>query len=401
MSKDELAKRVGLTLLDNSTDCNCGEHETELKCAESGIGCMWRPLFESCHPPELIDGSEPICTTTIVLTMSPTLPLPEADTNAPTTSPSETGTLAKNDPWYLSMFKSREHDAATTESNSTEDSTYADDDDSIPGPDGGTSRKLSVAITEQDSLYKTDQDADQRLKLAEEPEAFDIDSSSSKADIVWAEDESTEWRIKPRLDDTILDPSAPDKAKIVAALKTQDFWMTTTKHDAADSINKPRAPARGRKLAVNSADPWYANNIVVDKYLKSKNPHKVGTEEYISYNNMMKEEHKLEAKLRNADYENIKKELHHKFDNFDKYSDTIETLAVEDMIQEEHKLKSMMQQQETELDEKTQVISNLRKEELHYESKITRLESLLTDMENAPTHSMGDAQDKNIVITEF
>ena len=46
MSEDESAKRVGMTLLDNSTDCNCGAFETEIDCAESGIGCIWRPLFE-------------------------------------------------------------------------------------------------------------------------------------------------------------------------------------------------------------------------------------------------------------------------------------------------------------------------------------------------------------------
>ena len=57
MSEDELAKRVGMTLMDNSTDCNCGAFETEIECEDSGIGCIWHPLFESCHPPELIDGS--------------------------------------------------------------------------------------------------------------------------------------------------------------------------------------------------------------------------------------------------------------------------------------------------------------------------------------------------------
>ena len=57
MSEDELAKRVGITLMDNSTDCNCGAFETEIECEDSGIGCIWHPLFESCHPPELIDGS--------------------------------------------------------------------------------------------------------------------------------------------------------------------------------------------------------------------------------------------------------------------------------------------------------------------------------------------------------
>jgi hypothetical protein len=48
MSEDELAKRVGMTLMDNSTDsdCNCMAYETESDCEEAGVGCIWRPLFE-------------------------------------------------------------------------------------------------------------------------------------------------------------------------------------------------------------------------------------------------------------------------------------------------------------------------------------------------------------------
>ena len=169
MSEDELAKRVGMTLFDNSTDCNCGAHETEVECAESGIGCIWRPLFESCHPPELIDGSEPICATTIAPTMAPTLPLPEGDTESPTADEvDDDETDSEPDPWYISMFKSREHDAATTESNSTEDSTLeAGDDDFISEPDARVatqSRKL--AARSQDPLYETDLSAEQRMQLS-------------------------------------------------------------------------------------------------------------------------------------------------------------------------------------------------------------------------------------------
>ena len=46
-------------------------------------------------------------------------------------------------------------------------------------------------------------------------------------------------------------------------------------------------------------------------------------------------------------------------------------------------------------------IHNLRKEELHYESEISRLESLLTDMEHAPSHIVRDTKDEDIDITEF
>jgi len=169
MTEDELAKRVGLTLFDNTTDCNCGALETELECAESGIGCMWRPLFESCHPPELIDGSEPICSSTEAPTMAPTLPLPESDTESPTADSvisSEEDEVVESDPWYTSMFKSREHDVATTESNITDESSLEEDDDSIQLSDGGgTSRKL--AASSEDPLYESDLNADQRLKRME------------------------------------------------------------------------------------------------------------------------------------------------------------------------------------------------------------------------------------------
>jgi len=162
MSEDELAKRVGMTLIDNSTDCNCKAFETEVDCIESGIGCSWRPLFESCHPPELIDGGEPICSTTEAPTMSPTVSLEFDDTESPTSdtavSDSAVGLVGESDPWYINMFKSREHESLS-ESNSTEDSTLmADDDDAILEPQG---RKLST--TDYESFYDTNLTADQRM----------------------------------------------------------------------------------------------------------------------------------------------------------------------------------------------------------------------------------------------
>ena len=37
MLEDKLAQRVGMTPLDNLTECNWGEFETEVDCDESGI----------------------------------------------------------------------------------------------------------------------------------------------------------------------------------------------------------------------------------------------------------------------------------------------------------------------------------------------------------------------------
>ena len=73
MSQDELARRLGMTLLSNTTECSCDRFETEEECLASGLGCQWRPLFESCHPPEMIDDGLPICETTEPPTMSPSI----------------------------------------------------------------------------------------------------------------------------------------------------------------------------------------------------------------------------------------------------------------------------------------------------------------------------------------
>lgn len=126
MSEDELARRLGMTLMSNQTDCSCDRFETEEECAGSGLGCQWRPLFESCHPPEMIDDGIPICSTTEPPTMSPTISIDRQlrETGAPThsgspstesertTESSEESSDSKPDPsWIASMFKTHEHEA--------------------------------------------------------------------------------------------------------------------------------------------------------------------------------------------------------------------------------------------------------------------------------------------------
>ena len=101
----------------------------------------------SCHPPELIDGSEPICASTEAPTMSPTV---EFITDAPSTS---SPTSKKDSPWYVDLFKSREHETATS---SPTDSLSVDDDEL----DDSTSRR-NLGVESSDSLYQTDLDADE------------------------------------------------------------------------------------------------------------------------------------------------------------------------------------------------------------------------------------------------
>ena len=173
MSEDELVKRVGMTMMDNSTDCNCGAFETQVDCEESIVGCIWRPLFESCHPPELIDSDEPVCATTQAPTMAPTVVLPDFDTESPTLEADmislseEDPTLEERDPWYTSMFKSREHEGATSESNNTYDSTLGETEEgdiAILKPittQAASIRKLTVE-DEDDTWYEPDQTTQHR-----------------------------------------------------------------------------------------------------------------------------------------------------------------------------------------------------------------------------------------------
>ena len=97
--------------------------------------------------------------------MAPTLTLPLDDTEAPTSAPSiQQATIAEDDPWYSSLFKSREHEGFTTETDNstlTEDTLADDDDDAILEPDGRTpGRKLQSDSL--DSLYETNLSAKQR-----------------------------------------------------------------------------------------------------------------------------------------------------------------------------------------------------------------------------------------------
>jgi len=182
MSEDELAKRLGMTLMDNTTDCNCGAFETEIDCEESVVGCIWRPLFESCHPPELIDGSEPICSSTDAPTMAPTVSLPESDTDSPTATAdvgdeSEEDSTSEADPWYVSMFKSREHEGATTESDGTdlEDTIgmEGEEDDTVVLEPTDRARKLTANIN---SLWY---DTDRTGHEEEDTRSYDENDTST------------------------------------------------------------------------------------------------------------------------------------------------------------------------------------------------------------------------------
>lgn len=157
MSEEELAKRTSLLGGDNATeaDCNCAANENEADCINSGMGCQWRPLFESCHPPELIDGDPPICPQTDAPTMAPTVKMDgrmeetEAPTVAPTHAPQEP------DPWYASLFKAREHETAVAEEEAARDAELQDDDFVEPVTEPPTTEAPSAAPTEYAMVNRT------------------------------------------------------------------------------------------------------------------------------------------------------------------------------------------------------------------------------------------------------
>lgn len=129
MSEEELARQTGdsgMMGMDNNTDCNCFAFETQDACGGSPLGCIWRPLFESCHPPEMIDGGAPICPETTAPTFSPTQALELPDTTEPTVSPTHTPTATPGRKGLFRYLYIREHEDAINKV-STDDDEFEDE----------------------------------------------------------------------------------------------------------------------------------------------------------------------------------------------------------------------------------------------------------------------------------
>mmetsp|Transcript_10579 Transcript_10579/g.13399 ORF Transcript_10579/g.13399 Transcript_10579/m.13399 type:complete len:891 (-) Transcript_10579:367-3039(-) len=124
MSEEELARQVGdsgMMGMDNSTDCNCFAFESEATCNGNPLGCTWRPLFESCHPPELMEGAAPICPETTAPTFSPTEAIDMPDTIEPTASPTNTPTSGPGGGLFRYLYISEHEDAALQSINEDDD----------------------------------------------------------------------------------------------------------------------------------------------------------------------------------------------------------------------------------------------------------------------------------------
>jgi len=443
MSEDELAKRVGMTLLDNSTDCNCGALETEVECADSGIGCIWRPLFESCHPPELIDGGEPICATTEAPTMAPTLPLPFDDSESPTSSPTVQDTLAVDDPWYSSVFKSREHNDALAMDNVTLTLTLmSEDDDAVSEEtDSGSTQTRKLETDTHDYLYETNRNAEDRGRELErdanDPWVEPSEKGSLKANILDPSEETTRNAAeqsgsaqmrKSEMDTHDAWVESPENRKLEA--DTSDPWYEQTLDDSTQAMKLETGthdtwlerlePYQGKKLEVDTQDPWYKSSesaqqptastearrieaAARDPWLETP-PHQmeVDTQEpwYKSNKSAQQpsastEARRIEAAARDPWLETPPQQMDvdtrdpwyngHEHDHTSTFNNENETISMEEMLQEELRLEAVLRQQDKKKEQKSSTVSNLRKEELHYQSEILRLEMLLESIEMEAT----------------
>ena len=311
--------------------------------------------IQSCHPPELVDGGEPICATTEAPTMAPTLPLPLDDTEAPTSSPSTQGTLAEDDPWYSSLFKSREHEGSTTEAdNSTvaEDTLATDDDDAILEPVSSPGRKLESDTL--DSLYETDLSAAQRKLQAESLDSLYEKELSAPGRKLQAES----------LDS--LELNTPGRSLQADTLNSL--------YDADLRTPKRKPSVRGRKLEADTHEPWYETNLRaerMDATLAAADDDDDGIDAPVLglKPDPWEETHPSADQLKEPNYDLL---VAH---------DMIETMTLEQMLAEELKLEAVLEKQEAAKKQKADAITKLKNEELFYQSEILKLEEQLEKFE--------------------
>lgn len=161
LSENDMGMRTRL-LGSNTTDCDCSAFETQEDCEGSALRCQWRPLFDSCHPPEMIDDGTPICPQTDAPTFAPTVSLEGVDTMVPTTSPTKAPTepLRRLDPWYASMFKTREHE-------DTEEEAPEKAPDTVPTDE----KRRRLSAVEYSSMFKNREHENTETEVTEKAPA--------------------------------------------------------------------------------------------------------------------------------------------------------------------------------------------------------------------------------------
>ena len=295
--------------------------------------------------------------------MSPTLPLPLDDTEAPTSSPSTQGTLAEDDPWYSSLFKSREHEGSTTEAdNSTvaEDTLVTDDDDAILEPDA-PGRKLKTDAL--DSLYETDLSADQRHR---ELQADSLDS-------LYERELSTPGRKLQAESLDSLELNTPGRSLQVDSLDSL--------YEAGLRTTGKKPSIRGRKLEADTHEPWYETNLRAEQRLDAALASAGDDDDGIDAPDLgWKPDpwEQNETKLSADQPKDISSEPTY---DLLEAPDLMETMTLEQMLAEELKLEAVLEKQEAAKKRKADAISKLTNKELFYQSEILKLEEQLEKFE--------------------
>jgi len=422
MSEDELAKRVGMTLLDNSTDCNCGALETETECEGSGIGCIWRPLFESCHPPELIDGGEPICIQTEAPTMTPTLSLPFDDTESPTSEPTIQETLPQDDLWYVNMFKTREHVEETNEELSTPEAEAS-----------AQTRKLAVDTS--DPWYETNRSATERSEsILESRDESDTNTIRENKTLSLLEKERKLEVLYPGRGEKTVDNEALFKELEADA---HDPWLQKNKVDESASVfikenNSMSLFERERQLNALKKEQQRKKEVEEQqrkKELEEQQRKEQQIKDELEEQQRMEElealydetlfEKPTQARMLEADtvdhwYEtnqNHQEHMEQTLESRDELatatSEDNKTLSLQELIEEERRLETLYQDQKRKKEKNTSVISNLRKGELNYQSKIMDLldkvevEAVMDVLDNIETDVSNHLSELEGVDNEF
>ena len=255
MSEEELARRLGFTLMSNTTECSCDRFESEEECVGSGIGCVWRALFESCHPPEMIDDGVPICETTDAPTMSPTVsidsflreiesPTVESATSASGESINDAVKDATVDAQSIieTLFKSREHEL-DSEANVTEDVLLTNDDDAIVTVDFvDHSIKENTLLGDRNLSEEESSSSRNRLLFSS------TDTSENRASEELLENNEI-GQVLPLNDDVL---SNFDSISLYAIMKTPGVskmnWLSRAKNIANEDTREMSCPTWGPSI---------------------------------------------------------------------------------------------------------------------------------------------------------
>jgi len=186
--------------------------------------------------------------------MTPTVSIPADDsTDRPTFGaekiPSEEDSPFESDPWYTSMFKSREHEGATSESNSTYDSTLIteDDDTAILEPATQEARKLTV---EDEETWRSNPDN------AIIPSEQIISSLDMKEDSGYAKDLSFDSIIDELQKEMMIVQILEDELKVEERIKNDRVLLKEMDMDDEEEHKRVVQQQQEQNSSLSIDDVW-------------------------------------------------------------------------------------------------------------------------------------------------